>query len=45
MRVLVACEESQRITIKLPAKERARVRSITFPGMAEAIAAQWGGEA
>ena len=32
-------------TMKLPAKERARVRSMTFPGMAEAIAAQWGGEA
>lgn len=32
MRILVACEESQ------------RVRSRTFPGIAAAMAEQWGGD-
>ena len=27
---------------KLPAEERARVRSKTFPGIAKAMAEQWG---
>lgn len=30
-------------TLSLPAKERARERSKTFPGIAKAIAEQWGG--
>lgn len=30
---------------KLPPEERARVRSKTFPGIAKAMAEQWGGEA
>ena len=29
-------------TIKLPAKERAKARSKTFPGIAAAMAEQWG---
>ena len=28
-------------TLKLPPAERARVRSLTFPGMAKAFAIQW----
>lgn len=30
-------------TMKLPKEERARMRSKTFPGIAEAMAIQWGG--
>jgi len=30
-------------SLKLPPDERARVRSKTFPGLAKAMAAQWGG--
>ena len=30
-------------TMKLPPKERAKARSVTFPGIAVAIAEQWGG--
>lgn len=33
MKILVACEE----------EDRARYRSKTFPGIAEAMAKQWGG--
>nr|DAU72934.1 MAG TPA: UL92 family protein [Caudoviricetes sp.] len=29
-------------TINLPAEERARARSKTFPGIAKAMAEQWG---
>lgn len=29
-------------TIKLPANERAKARSKTFPGIAKAMAEQWG---
>jgi hypothetical protein len=32
-------------TMKLPAAERAKVRSKTFPGIAKAMAEQWGGKA
>ena len=32
-------------SMKLPQKERSRVRSRTFPGLAEAMARQWGGSA
>ena len=32
-------------SMKLPPKERARVRSKTFPGMAKAMAMQWAGSA
>lgn len=32
-------------SMKLPPKERARVRSKTFPGMAKAMAMQWAGRA
>ena len=44
MRVLVACEESQAITKqfrKLGHKDRAKLRSKTFSGMAKAIATQY----
>ena len=30
-------------TMKLPPKERAKARSVTFPGIARAMAEQWGG--
>lgn len=31
-------------TMKLPPKERAKSRSKTFPGIAKAMAEQWGGD-
>jgi len=30
-------------TLKLPKEERRKARSVTFPGIAEAMATQWGG--
>jgi hypothetical protein len=52
MRVLIACEESQTVCIafrekghdafKLSKEERAKVRSKTFPGIAKAMADNWG---
>lgn len=52
MKVLVACEESQRVTMakwyveagNLSKEQRALVRSKTFPGIAKAMATQWGSE-
>lgn len=61
MKVLVACEESQRVCTAFRKlgheayscdiqecsggqKERAKVRSKTFPGIARAMAEQWGNE-
>lgn len=54
MYVLIACEESQRVCMafreldhtalaSLPPAERSRERSKTFPGIAKAMAEQWGG--
>lgn len=51
MNVLVACEESQAVSKRavgfadcssLPQAERSRARSKTFPGIAKAMAEQWG---
>ena len=42
MRVLVACEESQRVCIAFRAKERSKMRSKTFEDIAKAMAEQWG---
>ena len=44
MNILLACEESQRVceAFSLPLAERAKVRSKTFPGIANAMAEQWG---
>lgn len=52
MKILIACEESQTVckafrergheAWKLPKEERAKLRSKTFPGIAEAMAEQWG---
>ena len=39
MNILIACEESQRVCIAF----RDKVRSKTFPGIAKAMAEQWGG--
>jgi hypothetical protein len=38
MKVLIACEESQTVCKAF----RAKVRSKTFPGIAKAMAEQWG---
>lgn len=38
MRILVACEESQTVCKAFRAKERSK----TFPGIAAAMAEQWG---
>lgn len=48
MKVLVACEESQAVCIefrRFPGrKERdPKIRAKTFPGIARAMAEQWGG--
>lgn len=56
MKVLIACEESQRVKFDsgksmpkwyadawhLSKEERSRARSKTFPGIAKAMAEQWG---
>ena len=46
MKVLIGCEESgreSRIHRLPPGPDRAKERSRTFPGIAAAMAAQWGG--
>lgn len=40
MKVLIACEESQTVCKAFRAKNRAK----TFPGIAKAVAEQWGGD-
>ena len=49
MRVLIACEESQRVCIAFRKRghevyDRQKNRAKTFEGVAEAMAEQWGKE-
>lgn len=41
MKILVACEESQAVCKAFRARDP-KIRSKTFPGIAEAMADQWG---
>lgn len=40
MKVLIACEESQAVTIEFRSGEDAKNRAKTFPGVAKAMAEQ-----